>query len=85
MSLGTRILFSLDFNAVDGAGNSYIKYRAGESYEVTEETTRLVAAGIAESIVVPDVAADGAASAPSAPSAPSASASASASATAISP
>lgn len=66
--MSTRILFSVDFNAVDGAGNSYVKYRAGENYEVTEETTRLVAAGIAESIVIPDVAKAGAASAPSAPS-----------------
>ena len=66
--MSTRILFSLDFNAVDGAGNSYVKYRAGEIYEVTEETTRLVAAGIAESIVVPDAAATGASAAPSASS-----------------
>jgi hypothetical protein len=66
--MSTRILFSLDFNAVDGAGNSYVKYRAGENYEVTEETTQLVAAGIAESIVVPDAAETGASTAPSAPS-----------------
>lgn len=68
MSMGTRILFSLDFNAVDGAGNSYVKYRAGENYEVTEETTRLVAAGIAESIVVPDAVETGPSTAPSASS-----------------
>jgi hypothetical protein len=50
--MSTRILFNLDFNAVDGGGNSFVKYRAGESYEVTEETTRLVAAGIAEPVDV---------------------------------
>ena len=52
--MSTRILFNLDFNAVDGGGNSFVKYRAGESYEVTEETTRLVAAGIAEPVDVPE-------------------------------
>ena len=52
--MGTRVLFNLDFNAVDGGGNSYAKYRAGETYAVTEETTRLVAAGIAETVDVPD-------------------------------
>ena len=52
--MSTRVLFNLDFNAVDGAGNSYAKYRAGENYAVTEETTRLVAAGIAEAVDVPD-------------------------------
>jgi len=52
--MSTRVLFKLDFNAVDGGGNSFAKYRAGESYEVTEETTRLVAAGIAEPIDVPE-------------------------------
>ena len=72
MSMGTRILFSLDFNAVDGAGNSYVKYRAGENYEVTEETIRLVAAGIAESIAVSDAIETGASTAPSAPSSSSA-------------
>lgn len=66
--MSTRILFSLDFNAVDGAGNSYVKYRAGESYEVTEETTRLVSAGIAESIVIPDAVETGASTALSAQS-----------------
>ena len=58
--MSTRILFNLDFNAVDGAGNSYVKYRTGECYEVTEETTRLVAAGIAESGDVPEKPADAA-------------------------
>jgi len=52
--MSTRILFNLDFNAVDGGGNSFVKYRAGESYEVTEETTRLVASGIAEPVAVPE-------------------------------
>ena len=52
--MGTRVLFNLDFNAVDGGGNSYAKYRVGEAYAVTEETTRLVAAGIAETVDVPD-------------------------------
>ena len=52
--MSTRVLFNLDFNAVDGAGNSYAKYRAGENYAVTEETTRLAAAGIAETVDVPD-------------------------------
>ena len=52
--MSTRVLFNLDFNAVDGGGNSYAKYRAGENYAVTEETTRLVAAGIAETVDVPD-------------------------------
>lgn len=52
--MGTRVLFNLDFNAVDGGGNSYAKYRAGETYAVTEETTRLVAVGIAETVDVPD-------------------------------
>jgi hypothetical protein len=49
-----RILFSQNFNAVDGGGNSYPRYRAGEHYEPTEETERLVAAGIAEAIDVPE-------------------------------
>lgn len=49
-----RILFSQNFNAVDGGGNSYPKYRAGEHYEPSEETERLVAAGIAEAIEVAD-------------------------------
>ena len=53
--MSMRILFNLDFNAVDGGGNSYVKYRAGECYEVTEETTRLVAAGIAEIVDVPEM------------------------------
>jgi hypothetical protein len=53
--MSTRILFNLDFNAVDGGGNSFVKYRAGESYEVTEETTRLVASGIAEPVDVPEI------------------------------
>ena len=53
--MSTRILFNLDFNAVDGGGNSYVKYRAGECYKVTEETTRLVAAGIAEIVDVPEM------------------------------
>ena len=52
--MSTRILFNLDFNAVEGAGNSYVKYRAGECYEVSEETTRLVAAGIAVPVDVPE-------------------------------
>lgn len=52
--MGTRVLFNLDFNAVDGGGNSYAKYRAGETYAVTEETTRLVAGGIAETVDVLD-------------------------------
>ena len=52
--MGTRVLFNLDFNAVDGGGNSYAKYRAGETYAVTEETTRLVATGIAETVDVSD-------------------------------
>ncbi len=53
--MSTRILFNLDFNAVDGGGNSYVKYRAVECYEVTEETTRLVAAGIAKIVDVPEM------------------------------
>ena len=44
----TRIVFHQNFHAVDGGGNSYVKYRAGESYAADVETTRLVAAGIAE-------------------------------------
>lgn len=53
--MSTRIHFNLDFNAVDGGGNCYVKYRAGEFYEVSEETTRLVAAGIAEIVDVPEM------------------------------
>jgi hypothetical protein len=53
--VSARILFSLDFNAVDGAGNSYVKYRAGQDYEVTEETVRMVAAGIAQTLDTPAV------------------------------
>lgn len=52
--MAKRILFSQNFNAVDGGGNSYPKYRAGEHYESSEETERLVAAGIAEAIEVAD-------------------------------
>ncbi len=52
--MAKRILFSQNFNAVDGGGNSYPKYRAGEHYEPSEETERLVAAGIAEAIEVAD-------------------------------
>ncbi|BBE50896.1 hypothetical protein OYT1_ch1339 [Ferriphaselus amnicola] len=52
--MAKRILLSQSFNAVDGGGNSYPKYRAGEHYEPSEETERLVAAGIAEAIEVAD-------------------------------
>ena len=52
--MSMRILFRADFFAVDGAGNSRVLYRAGESYEVTDETTRLVAAGIADAVEVTD-------------------------------
>lgn len=54
--MAKRVLFSQNFNAVDGGGNSYPKYRAGEHYEPTEETERLVAGGIAEVIDVPEAA-----------------------------
>jgi hypothetical protein len=52
--MAKRIQFSQNFNAVDGGGNSYPKYLAGEHYEPNEETERLVAAGIAEAIEVAD-------------------------------
>lgn len=52
--MAKRILFSQNFNAVDGGGNSYPKYRAGEHYEPSEETERLVAAGVACAIEVAD-------------------------------
>lgn len=52
--MAKRILFSQNFNAVDGGGNSYPKYRAGEHYEPSEETERLIAAGIAEVIEIAD-------------------------------
>lgn len=58
--MAKRILFSQNFNAVDGGGNSYPKYRAGEHYEPSEETERLVAAGIAEAIEVADATASAA-------------------------
>ncbi len=48
------IRFLTDFYAVDGSGNSNVKYAAGVSYPQDEETTRLVASGIAEEITVPD-------------------------------
>ena len=52
--MAKRILFSQNFNAVDGGGNSYPKYRAGEHYEPNEETEWLVAAGVACAIEVAD-------------------------------
>ena len=48
------IRFLTDFYAVDGSGNSNVKYSAGASYPQDEETTRLAASGIAEEISVPD-------------------------------
>ncbi len=46
--------FLTDFYAVDGSGNSKVKYAAGQSYTPDEETERLVASGIAEEVEVPD-------------------------------
>lgn len=48
------IRFLTDFFAVDGSGNSNIKYCAGASYPPEEETSRLAASGIAEEIDVPE-------------------------------
>ena len=44
------IRFMVDFFAVDGSGNRYIKYRQGEVYPPTEETTSQVIAGFAEEV-----------------------------------
>lgn len=49
-----HIRFTENFHAVDGAGNSSIKYRAGETYPATEETERLTASGIAEAVEIAD-------------------------------
>lgn len=49
-----HILFASNFHAVDGAGNSSVKYRAGEQYPATEETERLAASGIAEAVDIID-------------------------------
>lgn len=49
-----HIRFNDNFHAVDGAGNSSVKYRAGETYPATEETERLVASGIAEVVEIAD-------------------------------
>ena len=43
------IRFMVDFFAVDGSGNRYTKYRQGEVYPPTEETTSQVIAGFDES------------------------------------
>jgi hypothetical protein len=48
------IRFMVDFFAVDGSGNRYVKYRQGEVYPPTEETTSQVIAGFAEEVEVPD-------------------------------
>ncbi|BBE50821.1 hypothetical protein OYT1_ch1264 [Ferriphaselus amnicola] len=49
-----HIRFTENFHAVDGAGNSSIKYRAGETYPATEETERLTASGIAVAVEIAD-------------------------------
>lgn len=49
-----HLRFTENFHAVDGAGNSSIKYRAGETYPATEETERLAASGIAEAVEIAD-------------------------------
>jgi len=49
-----HIRFTENFHAVDGAGNSSIKYSAGETYPATEETERLAASGIAEAVEIAD-------------------------------
>jgi hypothetical protein len=46
------IRFMVDFFAVDGSGNRYVKYRQGEVYPPTEETTSQVIAGFAEEVDV---------------------------------
>jgi hypothetical protein len=48
------IRFMVDFFAVDGSGNRYTKYRQGEVYPPTEETTSQVIAGFAEEVELPD-------------------------------
>lgn len=52
--MARHIRFTENFHAVDGAGNSSIKYRAGETYPVTEETEHLTASGIAEAVEIAD-------------------------------
>jgi hypothetical protein len=49
-----HILFHQDFYACDGGGNSSVRYRAGSDYPADDETMRLVAAGIAETVDIPD-------------------------------
>ena len=51
------IRFLADFYAVDGAGNSFVKYAKGGVYPVNEETAGQVSAGFAEEVETPDVAA----------------------------
>lgn len=46
------IRFMVDFFAVDGSGNRYVKYRQGEVYPPTEETSSQVIAGFAEEVDV---------------------------------
>lgn len=46
------IRFMVDFFAVDGSGNRYVKYRQGEVYPPTEETGSQVIAGFAEEVDV---------------------------------
>jgi hypothetical protein len=50
----TMIRFSTNFYAVNGGGTSYIKYQAGATYPVDEETSRLAASGIAETVEIDD-------------------------------
>lgn len=65
------IRFLSDFYAVDGSGNSKVKYAAGQSYLQDEETTRLAVSGIAEEVDVPDpVAAQDQPAAPDQPAVP---------------
>jgi hypothetical protein len=52
--MARHIRFTENFHAVDGAGNSSIKYRAGETYPATEETERLTASGIAVVVEIVD-------------------------------
>jgi hypothetical protein len=44
------VQFLVDFNAVDGAGNSYVKFAVGEIYPLNDETACQVAAGYAQEV-----------------------------------
>ena len=51
-------LYLTNFFDVNPGGNSFAKYVAGQSYEITEETTRHVVQGFAQEVDVQPVVVD---------------------------